>query len=83
MEKKVRVRLVQALVIVALALGVAGFPWSAEAHFLSPCSYYAGCEYCACREHACQNGQEIPECGGNFSCCSAAVSNCWRWCTWY
>ena len=83
MEKKVRMRLVQALVIVALALGVSGLTGSAEAHWPTPCSYLAGCEYCACMEYRCVNGGEIPECGGNASCCSAAVSGCWSWCTWY
>lgn len=82
MSRTVQLRLVKTLVILALTFGVLGVP-SAEAHWAAPCYYYAGCEYCACVEYACVNGQEIPECAGNASCCSAALSNCWRYCIWY
>lgn len=82
MSGKVRLRLVKTLVLLALAFGVIGLP-SAEAHYPQPCYFYAGCEYCACMEYRCNEGTEIPECGGNAACCSSAMSGCWSWCTWH
>lgn len=82
MSRKVQLRLVKALVLLALTTGVFGLP-TAEAHFAAPCYYYAGCEYCGCMEYRCGLGEEIPECGGNAACCSSKMSGCWSWCTWY
>lgn len=84
MNTQVQIRLGKALVVLALVFGMVGlFGQPAEAHYAAPCYYYAGCEYCDCMEYRCGLGQEIPECGGNASCCSSALSGCWRYCTWY
>lgn len=79
MNRKIQIRLAQAFVVLLLTLGAAGIR-PAEA---SPSCPYIGCEFCSCMESSCINGQAIPECGGNYACCSAAVSNCWRGCIWY
>lgn len=84
MSRRVQFRLVKALVILALAVGVLGLP-SAEAAWPAPgtCGLYIGCEFCSCLQHGCFNGTEFPECGGNASCCESKVSFCWPGCTWY
>lgn len=81
MSRKVQLRLVKTLIILALAFGVLDLR-SAEA-WPGNCGLYIGCEFCACLEDGCRMGIEFPECGGNASCCSSKVSPCWPGCIWY
>lgn len=76
MSRKVRLRLIQALVLLALAFGAIELP-SAEAQW-DTCMALIGCEYCQCEENRCI--AEDPECAGNAACCRAKLSFCWFWC---
>lgn len=75
-------RLWVALFILALALGITGFPdRSADAVY---CQSYSSCEHtCMPREEACLAGLTHPECGGGPTCCYAKVSLCYQCCIWY
>jgi hypothetical protein len=89
MEKRNRMRLGMALLILAITLAIVGLPdRSAYAGCgISPaCSGWnvcPRCENCEAREQACLDGFIRPECGGDPSCCAAAVSACYNCCIWY
>ena len=89
MEKRNKMRLSMALLILALTVVFVGLP-DQQAYAgcgISPaCSGWnvcPRCELCEGRELACLDGVIRPDCGGDPSCCSAAVSSCYQCCVWY
>lgn len=78
METKTVIRLVMALFILALAMGIASPPAYAA------CGAYTSCEHnCMPREEACVAGLTHPECAGDWNCCNQKLSRCWECCIWY
>jgi hypothetical protein len=76
MTRQTRVRLFSVLVLLAALAGVLATPTAQQAASAAPC-----CSSCDYQFESCLAGTYYPSCGGDPGCCDAAVSSCWRWCS--